>query len=112
MHELSIVEALVEQIGRHLPPKAILRSAVVQAGAMRALDECAMQTAWQVLGHPAFGNQAQLQLKLLRWTLHCPACDKDFEADEPHAPCNCGQVGQSPQASDELRLLSLQVDDA
>jgi hydrogenase nickel incorporation protein HypA/HybF len=111
MHEFSIAEAIIEQVARHAPPGAIVRSATVEAGPMRGIEPDAMQWAWQAATDGTALAGATLNLVALPWTLRCPSCGTLFEAVEMFEPCKCGCERTMPEKCDVLRLISIDVDD-
>ena len=112
MHELSIAMALLEQVGRHTPMGATVRSVQVRAGPLRAIDPDAMQFAWQaaILGSTFDG--ATLNFDVSPWKWRCLECGRTFESDAINEPCSCGAMPSVHIGSDELTLLSLDVEDS
>lgn len=110
MHELSIAEALLEQVKRHLPPTAALRRVEVRIGPMRMIESQAMQWAWQAAtaGTPWAG--AKLSLQMLPWRLQCPTCERQWDAMDLLETCSCGCDACRPIGGDELQLLCVDYD--
>lgn len=111
MHEMSIAQALLEVVRSHTPPGATVRAVRVLAGPMRAIEPLALRWAWQALtdGTPLGG--AALELDQPPWTLHCDACGRRFESEDLFAACACGGATPRPVGGDELRVVSLTVDE-
>jgi Zn finger protein HypA/HybF involved in hydrogenase expression len=110
MHELSIAEALLELARKHVPDGAVLKGVSVRVGRMRAIDEPAMDLAWRAVTEDAPEGAVKLEMQFSPWKLQCPACGRLFDADDYPADCVCGQRGAMPVGTDELQLLSIDVD--
>jgi hydrogenase nickel incorporation protein HypA/HybF len=112
MHEMSIAEALLEQVKRHLPPAAALRRVEVRVGPMRMIEPQAMQWAWQAVTRESPHAGAELQLQMLPWRLECPECQKRWDTADLFEACSCGCETAHPLGGDELELLALDIDEA
>ncbi len=111
MHELSIADALLEQVRRHSPPGAALQAVRVRVGPMRGIDPEAMQYAWAAATAGAPESAAKLELECLPWALRCPDCGAQFTSADLYAACACGSDTARPVGGDELCLVSIEVDD-
>ncbi|MAE64193.1 MAG: hypothetical protein CMJ18_07940 [Phycisphaeraceae bacterium] len=111
MHELSIAEALTDQVRRHVPRVARVRSVHVVAGPMRAIEPDAMQWAWTAATQSTELAGAELELELRPWRLECPECHRGFESKEMFTPCPCGCATTRLVDGDELTLQSIEVGD-
>ncbi|MFO0871589.1 MAG: hydrogenase maturation nickel metallochaperone HypA [Pirellulales bacterium] len=109
MHEMSLVEALLEVVQRHVPAATSARRVSVEVGPLQAVEASAMQWAWQVsrVGTPV--ASAELELLYLPWRWRCPQCAREWESSELLAGCVCGASGR-PVGGDELRLVALEVE--
>ncbi|HVT82902.1 MAG TPA: hydrogenase maturation nickel metallochaperone HypA, partial [Phycisphaerae bacterium] len=74
MHELSIAEALLDQVRRHLPPGSRVLTIRVEAGARRCIEEQALNLAWEALTQDTDLANSRLELATLPWTLRCNTC--------------------------------------
>ena len=110
MHELSIVEAVLDVVEAQAPKGSVVRSVQVEAGALRGLVPDVMQWVWQVATAETRHAQARLELTLLPWQLSCPDCGRTFTADDMFAECACGCAAALPVGGTELRVLSLDVE--
>ena len=110
MHELSIAEALWDRVRTLVPAGAVLRGVTVRAGPMRGIDPDIMRVAWNTLIGPTAA--VTLDVELSPWHLRCPDCGGEFNADDVMTACSrCGGTRACPVDGDELRLVSLTVDD-
>ena len=111
MHEISIAQAVLDLARQSAPQGAVVRSVAMDAGPVRGIVPEAMQWAWQAVTQGSDFEQVSLELHILPWELRCTSCDRKFTADEVFAPCACGCEVTTPVGGDQLRLLSLEVDD-
>ena len=112
MHELSIAHALIDQVARHAPKEATVRTVRLQAGALQAIDPQAMQWAWKAATQDTDWDGSVLHLECLPWRMRCPQCDRTWESHDPLEDCACGCDRPHSCADHELTLLSLEVEDA
>ncbi len=110
MHEFSLAEALLEQVQRHTPADGIVKSVTVRVGAMQLLVPDAMQWAWQSLISDTPFADATLTLDMIPWELTCLACGRKWATDDMNVPCICGSTNTSYKGTDDLILMSLDVD--
>jgi hydrogenase nickel incorporation protein HypA/HybF len=110
MHELSLAEALLQQVRRHTPDGALPRTVRIEAGPALAIEPMAMQMAWQAVIADAPFNQAALELRVLPWRMRCGDCGREWLSDDPLDDCECGSVATVPDGDGHLSLLSLDVD--
>ena len=110
MHELSIAQAIVEQVRLHAPIGVHVHHVCVRAGPMRGIEPNALQWAWQAATQNTALEQTELQLDELPWNLECPDCGNTFCSDDLYAPCQCGCDVTFPVGGDELTLMSLEID--
>lgn len=111
MHELSLAAALLELAQKHVPPGAALKGVKVRAGPLRAVEPEAMELAWRAVTEEARLPGCRIDLELLPWELRCLDCDRTWSASTTLETCACGCDRPIPGGSDELRLLSIEVDD-
>lgn len=110
MHELSIAESILRLADEHVPRGAALHAVRIAAGPMRGIDPESMQLAWKGVTDSRAGKIA-LELETLPWTLRCPQCDREWTSREIDARCACGCDRPYPVGGDELRLLSIELED-
>jgi Zn finger protein HypA/HybF involved in hydrogenase expression len=111
MHELSIVQALMDLVNQHTPPGVAVEAVTVEAGPMRSIDDGAMQLAWQSTVVDTALAKARLEVRLLPWRLQCPACGLQWDSEELFVACACGNASPRPVGGNDLRLVSLDVSD-
>ena len=111
MHELSIAHALLGLTCEHVPDMARVRSVSVRIGPMQAIEPEALRFAWKATTDDTPFQGAELSLEFVPWALHCRACDRCWEGGDWPVTCTCGSADVDPAGSDELTLLSIEIDD-
>lgn len=111
MHEFSIAQALLQVARRHIPPDSHVRAVRVQAGPLQAIDETALEWAWQAVREGTEYADADLEVEFLPWRLRCPDCGNRWQAPALDSPCACGSQQGVPDGGDELLLTSLEIDE-
>jgi hydrogenase nickel incorporation protein HypA/HybF len=110
MHELSITEALIEQIRRQTPAGMTVLKAKVEIGPRQSIEEDSLRFAWEALIAATDLKWASLDLVFLPWTITCFKCHHKWSALDPLERCKtCGSVATRADGSNDLRLLSLEV---
>lgn len=111
MHELSVARALFELVRSHGPDGACVRVVRVRVGPMQAIVPEALRYAWQGATNQTALDGADLMVEYMPWRLSCTVCGRQWDSDEPYAPCSCGFDQPALSGSDELTLLAIEVDD-
>lgn len=109
MHEFSLAKSLLQVAERHRPAGAQVLTLRVQAGPLQAIEEQAMQWAWQAVRQETPFSHAELQLELLPWSLRCLECGREWQAPSWDAPCACGAGCSSPVGGNELLLTEMEL---
>ena len=111
VHEFSIAEALAEQVLAHAPAGARVREVELRIGALRGLEPEALRMCWDsvTFGTPLAGSV--LNMELLPWSITCSSCGRTWTSPVPFVSCECGNATPTPQGSDELDLIALDVDE-
>ena len=78
---------------------------------MQAIESEAMRFAWEASTEGTTYQGAELSLEFVPWALHCRACDRHWEGPDWPQLCTCGSADVDPAGSDELTLLSIEIDD-
>ena len=110
MHELSIAEALFEQLRRCAPPNTFIEKARVEIGARQSIDESSLRFAWDALVASTDYKDTKLEITILPWTLTCASCKKVWNTDDPLQLCPvCDSDQTTADGSALLRLQSIEV---
>jgi len=108
MHELSIAEALAEQVRRHIPAGMRVSRIRLEIGPRQAVEEDALRFAWQAVVKSSDLDTAVLEIVQLPWTLVCRQCNQSWTSIDPLQGCpGCGSEDTQAGGSSDLRLLSL-----
>lgn len=112
MHELSIAQALVEQIEAHARAHAArgVGRVVVRVGVLSGVEANLLATAFPLAAAGSLAESAELVLESLPARGRCPACNAEFEAPANRLVCpHCGEWRTELVAGDELLLASLEL---
>lgn len=113
MHEMSLADALLEQVRRHTPNGQHAVLVRVEAGPLQSVDPDAFQMAWQAVTTETELEHCRLDLATLPYSLSCPKCGRRWTASDPFDLCACGNdaisIGTASGGSD-LRLISMEVE--
>lgn len=110
MHELSIAQAILQVVRENVSARQSVRRVAVRVGPLQAIERRSMDLAWTAATMDGFCAGAELELELIPWTLRCPACGRQWSADDPLQRCSCGSMEALPSGSAELTLLWVEVD--
>ena len=113
MHEMSIVQFLLEQVRSFIPDGATLKAVRIEVGRLEHLDPDVMQTAWSVMTESSGLNGAELTIVPVALRVRCGACGNEFEPEEPaFMVCpSCERVQPVVLAGTGVLLRSLEVDE-
>ena len=109
MHELSIAEALIEQVRRHTPEGSRAFIVRVEAGPLQAIDPDALEMAWRSVTAGTELAQARLDFENLPYILLCPRCDHSWTSHDAFELCDCGAEARAVGCT-TLRLNSMEVE--
>jgi hydrogenase nickel incorporation protein HypA/HybF len=112
MHELSIAEALSEQVQTHLPVAHRLTSLRLRIGAKQGIDGDSLRWSWEMVVRGTAMEGSRMELEMLPWDLSCPECGRTWQSPELLVACNCGCATPVADGSSDLMLLSLEVEPA
>ena len=115
MHELSIVEALIEQVGRELRragQKGRVKRLEVQIGRLSGVHADSFRFAFDLLAPGTVADGAQLSITEPGAVSCCRSCGQRREIEELVIECPaCGSSEISIEKGRELRLESIEIDD-
>jgi len=112
MHELSIAQALVEQIEAHVAShgaQAVGR-VVVKIGPLSGVEPELLATAFPLAAAGSLAATAELILETLPVRVRCQSCGAETEAAANRLLCGeCGDWHTQLRSGDELLLASLEL---
>lgn len=102
MHELSLADALFDQIDAALAPHpgAVVRLVRLQVGALAGLEPELFVHAFEDLQVPRGHPKAELQLTFIPAVWSCPTCAVALAPDVPLACPACGIPARLTQGGD------------
>lgn len=110
VHESSIAEAILAQVGRHAPEGALVRDVAIRVGALRGLEPEALQMSWTAVIVGTAVDGATLTVDQQPWTIACSTCGRSWTSPVPFVDCVCGNTTPAPTGGDELDLVAITVD--
>jgi len=115
MHELSLVESLLEIIRQYEEKEKFTRvhSIRLSFGRFSCIEPMALRFAYEVQAKGTSMEGASLEFDVLPAVIHCFTCGRDVEIEGAYAALcpECGGAEVVLQGgTEELRLLELDVD--
>ncbi len=115
MHELSIVEALIEQVGQELdragqPGRAAKLE--LSIGLLSGVNCDSLRFAFDLLSPGTRVEGAEVVIDEPKPTCHCRSCNSSRQIDEltPHCPA-CGSDDILIEGGREMLLQSIEIED-
>ncbi len=112
MHELSIVQSMLEVIDSHVAENGYTRctAVTVRAGLLSAVDEDALSFAFETLSEQTVHSGATLSVERTYPTAVC-GCGCSFRVTDLMYTCpDCGAVTAALSGGDELEVIKLEVE--
>jgi hydrogenase nickel incorporation protein HypA/HybF len=115
MHEMSIIESLLEAVNkeRQAYPTARVVSLRVRVGALRLVVPEVMESCYAAatLGTTLAGSRLELETAPAR--ARCPQCRHEFAVEEQWFECpQCCAVGGELLRGQELDLVNIELEDS
>jgi hydrogenase nickel incorporation protein HypA/HybF len=113
MHELSIAQALVEQVEKVVSAEGALRAnkVVIAVGALSGADPDAIQGAFPLVAEGTAAAGATLVVEAVEARLRCLACGRESAADRYFVGCGaCGARDVELISGRELYLRSVELE--
>ena len=113
MHEMSIVEALIEQVRQETQayPTAHVRNIYLRIGALRLVVPETLRFCFKaaVCGTPLDG--CVVDIEQLPATAQCQKCSQKFTVEHNWFQCpHCGEFGSELLTGNELELSSIDLE--
>ena len=115
MHEMSIIEALLEAVRKESRawPEAQVSVVRVRVGALRLVVSEVMETCYRAatLDTPLAGSR--LELEAVAATARCPQCQQVFPVEDRWFECpRCQALGGEVVTGQELDLVNIELEEA
>jgi len=115
MHELSIVEALIEQVEKEVERsghRGRVTGLDVSIGRLSGVNPDSFRFALEMLAPGTLLEAAEIRIAEPRATCRCPSCGAATEVDELAAQCPaCGSGDVLLEGGRELWLQSIELED-
>lgn len=108
VHELAVMESVVETVREQLGPEAVTLVRL-EIGELAGVDHAALRFCFEVCtaGTPLAG--AELDIVRIAGRARCRSCGGEHPAPSLASPCPCGSFDRELVAGDELRLKEIEV---
>jgi hydrogenase nickel incorporation protein HypA/HybF len=114
MHEMSIVEALLETVRDELRshPGARVQTVRVRVGALRLVEPLALQFCYEAAVRDTPLATSRLEIQQVEASARCDVCSLEFPVEEDWFECpRCRSVNARLLKGDELLLTSLEIEE-
>jgi hydrogenase nickel incorporation protein HypA/HybF len=115
MHELSIVEALIEQVRRELQQAGQpgrVRRLELSIGRLSGVNCDSVRFAFGLLSPGTLVENAEVTIDEPKAACHCRVCNAKTEIDDLVVQCpRCGSTEVSIEGGRELLLQSIEIED-
>ena len=108
MHELAIVESVVDAVTRRLPGATVTR-VHLEIGALSGVVADSIRFCFDLATEGTGLEGATLEITEPAARCRCRACGAEFQPDSPIMLCRCGSADVAVLAGEELKILSVQV---
>ena len=107
MHELALMESVVDQIAGQIDaPVALVR---LEIGALAGVDVDALRFCFGVCTHETALAGAELDIVIVEARARCRSCGTESPTRSLAASCTCGSFDRAMVAGTELRLKEVEV---
>jgi hydrogenase nickel incorporation protein HypA/HybF len=111
MHELSVIEALLEQVRQETGPGTTVRSVRLRVGALRQLVPEMLKFCYDATVRGTSLEGSRLDVEEWPAEARCRQCCLTFAVEDYWFECpRCGATGADLLHGDELQLLSLELE--
>jgi len=82
MHETSIIDSLIEQVGTFAPPGAEVEVVRIDVGQLEHLDDEIMRLAWKAMTPDTPCAGAVLEIDRIPVHVRCQACSHEYQPED------------------------------
>jgi hydrogenase nickel incorporation protein HypA/HybF len=115
MHEMSIIEALLETVRDELRahPGAHVQTVRVRVGQLRQVEPATLQFCYAAAVQDTPLANSRLEVHQVEASARCDVCSLEFPVEESWFECpRCGSTGARLLKGDELLLTNLEIENA
>lgn len=110
MHELSLCQAIVTNVGNHAPAGERVSRVTVRIGHLRQVVPDSLLFSWEVLTDGTDLAGSELHIEQVPAVVHCSACDADTTLALPMPACGtCSTTDVELVTGNEFLLVSIDV---
>jgi hydrogenase nickel incorporation protein HypA/HybF len=113
VHELSICQALIDQVANIAADNQATRVTVVhlQMGPLAGVEQELLQQAYPIASAGTIAQDSELRIQMIPVRVHCSVCGQESEARINRLICGaCGAWRTRLLSGDELLLASIELD--
>lgn len=113
MHEMSIIEALLETVRDELRahPGAHVQTVRVRVGQLRQVEPATLQFCYAAAVQDTPLANSRLEVHQVEASARCDVCSLEFPVEESWFECpRCGSTGARLLKGDELLLTNLEIE--
>ena len=114
MHEVSIVEALLETVRAEMRsrPGSIVRAVRIRVGSLRLVDPAVLKFSYAAAVRDTTLAGSQLAIQQVEASARCDVCSLEFPVEESWFECpRCHSLNARLLNGDELLLTSLEIEE-
>jgi hydrogenase nickel incorporation protein HypA/HybF len=108
MHELAIVEGVVDTVTERLPD-AKVSCVRLEIGALSGVVADALRFSFELATEGTNLQGATLEITEIPARCRCRACGRQFAPDGPILLCGCGSADAEVLAGQELKIAAVKV---
>jgi hydrogenase nickel incorporation protein HypA/HybF len=112
MHELSVVQNIVEIIQEHIPQSEWERVKVVRLkiGTVAGVVPESLEFSFQAITAESLLSHARLEIESIPFRIHCNTCDTTLENEAGIALCSiCGSPDTKILSGSELHITEIEI---
>lgn len=112
MHELAIVQSLLEQVRSFMPEEAVLSEIRLEVGGLEHLDGEVMRTVFAAITEGSELQGAALSIRRIPVRVRCRSCGHEYEPEDVAILLcpECGLVQPEILQGTGVLLKSLEID--
>jgi len=114
MHEMSIVEALLETVRDELRshPGAGVQTVRVRVGALRLIEPAVLQFCYEAAVRDSSLATSRMEIQSVEASARCDVCSLEFPVEENWFECpRCRSLNARLLKGDELLLTSVEIEE-
>jgi hydrogenase nickel incorporation protein HypA/HybF len=115
MHEMSIVEALLQALAGELRahPEARVRAVCVRVGQLRLVEPSMLEFCYAAATRGTSLRDSRLEIERVDAAARCGVCSLEFDVEDNWFECpRCRSANVRLLRGDELDLVSLELEEA